>query len=158
MTITLWFKNAPGDTLGAALDSEKIVFGNSDNVSLDTYSWPSYKTNIKPSSNDNRIGERIVTVEDAGFNGVDVLLKGHIAVSETQEAANLFAFIKLLQTPDALPAGRFSIKTTNFLNMDIDANAIQGLCILPTAIIANFTNKSYDFTMPLLHAGKVFIP
>ena len=158
MTITLWYKNLPADTLGSATAAEKIVFGNSDHVAVDLYSWPKYDTNIKLSSNDNRIGVRNVTDEDAGFNGVNLMLKGHIGVAETQEVTNLFNFIKLLQVTEDLPGGRFSIKTTNFLAMDIEADSVSGICIQPTTIVANFTNKSYDFEMPLVWAGQVFSP
>ena len=150
--ITFWYKVAPGDTLGTVPAAQKILFDTKDRV-IKEYKWQ-WGNIIKATPNVNRTGVRSVAVEDAGWDGIPITFTGWIRATETTEADNLFNFIDILQTPTALPFGRFSIDNPNGPKMTIESNATQGISISkPADITWNPTDKAYDFNFPLVYAG-----
>lgn len=153
--ITLWQKDDPTDTLAGVPVARKILFEDPDK-GIELYEWPDWQNNIKATSNSNRTGVRSVNMEDAGFEGVLVTLKGHVNVPATQEVTNLFNFLAVLQTPDALPQGRFNIDNPNGPAMSIVATATKGLSIMRGSSIKwNPTNKSYDFNFKMIYGGVI---
>jgi len=154
--LTLWYKTAPGENLGSVPDAQKILF-EGEKKGIDLYDWPDWQNNIKATENSNRIGTRSVNMEDAGFAGVMVVLKGEIhANADAQDLTNLFNFLKILQTPDALPQGCFCIDNPNGPKMSIVATATKGLSIMRGSSIRwNQTNKSYDFLFRMIYGGDL---
>lgn len=153
--ITLWQKDLAGDTLGSVPPSRKILF-DTDKKGIELYEWPDWQNNIKATSNSNRTGVRSANMEDAGFEGTFVTLQGHVNATETQEVTNLFNFIKVLMTPDALPQGRFCIDNPNGPAMTIEATTTKGLSIMRGSSIKwNPTNKSYDFIFRMIYGGDL---
>ena len=156
MSLTLWYKTSVGQTLGSVPSTQKILF-DTEHKGIELYDWPDWMNNIKPTSNSNRIGTRTVNVEDAGFDGVTVMLKGEVkATAPAQDQINLFNFLKLLQTPDALPQGMFCVDNPDGPLMSIVATATKGLAIQRgSGIKWNQTNKSYDFLFRMLYGGDL---
>lgn len=154
--ITLWYKTAPSETLGSVPTVQKILFDEPDK-GIELYDWQDWQNNIKATENSNRTGVRSVNMEDAGFGGVKVILKGHVnTTAPVQDQINLFIFLKILQTPDALPQGVFSIDNPNGPLMTIEATATKGLSITSgTSVKFNPTNKSYDFIFNMIYGGDL---
>ena len=153
--ITLWQKDDPADTLGAVPVARKILF-DEPNKGIENYEWLDWQNNIKGTSNSNRTGVRGVNMEDAGFEGVLIMLKGNVKVSANQESINLFNFLLVLQTPDALPQGRFNIDNPNGPAMSIVSTATKGLSIMRGSSVKwNPTNKSYDFNFRMIYGGVI---
>ena len=150
--ITLWQKNLPGDTLGGVPSNRKILFDD-DNAVLRAYSWTG-GNNIKQIKNPNDGSARIINVEDVGFDGLTPSLIGYIRATETVKADNLFAFLKVQQITTNLPFGRFAIDNPNGPKMTIESDATKGFSIgQGYSIIWNATDKSYDFTLPIIFGG-----
>ena len=121
MSLTLWYKNVGTDSLGTVPATQKIVF-EGESKGIEMYEWSDWQNNIKATSNSNRTGVRNVNMEDAGFEGIVIMLKGEIKTSApVQDQDNLFAFLKILQTTDGLPGGRFCIDNPNGPRMSITA-------------------------------------
>ena len=153
--ITLWQKDAVSDTLGGVPVARKILF-NDPNKGIELYEWLDWQNNIVVTENSNKTGERRANMEDAGFAGVRITLKGTIKVIATQEVTNLFNFLKVLQTTDALPMGRFNIDNPNGPAMSIVATATKGLSITKGSSIKwNPTEKSYDFNFSMIYGGDL---
>lgn len=150
--ITIWYKTSAGQSLGSVPASQKILF-DTDKKVVHLYQWSPFGTNIKKTQSPNREGTRISNVEDAGFDGIDMMIIGYVMADQTQEVSNLFSFMKILQTPDALPFGRFCIDNPNGPAMTIEANATKGLSIRTPQVKWNQTAKSYDFTFPMIFGG-----
>jgi len=154
--ITLWYKTAPSETLGSVPAVQKILF-DGETKGIELYDWTDWQNNIKATNNSNRTGVRSVNMEDAGFDGVKVILKGTIHIAApSQDQINLFIFLKILQTSDALPQGIFSIDNPNGSLMTIEATATKGLSITRgSSVKFNSTNKSYDFTYNMIYGGDL---
>ncbi len=150
---TLWYKVNVSDTLGGVPAGQKISF-NDTTIVLRDYQWD-WDNNVKQTSNPNDTGQRIINVIDNGFLGLRAILTGVIKASEIVPSDNLFLFLQVLQTPDALQFGRFCIDNPNGPKMSFVSDATKGLAIGPgTKIKYNQTNKSYDFTYVLYFGGK----
>jgi len=163
--LTLWYKTVGTQNLGTVPDTQKILF-DGEKKGIEVYEWSDWQTNIKATSNSNRTGVRNVNMEDAGFEGCIIILKGEIHESSTvtQEIANLFNFLKILQTPDALPAGAFCIDNPNGPAMSIiatkagvgGATKSKGISIMRGSSVKwNQTNKSYDFLFRMIYGGDL---
>ena len=154
--LTLWYKTSPSEVLNSVPDVQKILF-DGDHKSIELYEWADWQNNIKATQNSNREAVRTVNMEDAGFDGVIVNLKGYIKTTAPgQDQVNLYQMLKALQTPDALPQGMFCIDNPEGPLMSIIATATEGLSIMRGSSIRwNPTNKSYDFFFRMIHGGDL---
>jgi hypothetical protein len=154
--LTLWYKTSPSETLGTVPSTQKILF-DTDDKDIQTYEWPDWMNNIKVTENPNRVGNRIVNIEDAGFDGVSVLLIGFVKTSApAQDQVNLFTFLKAPQTTDQMPAGIFSIDNPEGPLMSVVSTATKGMSLTRGSSVKwNPTNKSYDFVFRFIYGGDL---